>query len=280
MISTVTLLRALADGPMRSDSLLRRFDGIDLGLLVLTLRSLEGRGLVERRMERVYGLDRGRTRAALAAQLTLSSVRVEVRGVPDIHSLHVDAGPGETNTATITHVEDGWTVTDVGAPLSAGDRCTSVDEHTVRCEITSEVWVRGGDGDDALTIVEAEQIASHLDGGPGDDALTGGDGRDLLEGGGGTDMLRGGGGSDLLDDSDGVAPDADRFDGGPGFDEVNYRDRRTAIRADLRHAFGHGALGENDAFASIEGVAGGRGDDRWSARRAATTSKEVAGTTC
>jgi DNA-binding HxlR family transcriptional regulator len=56
MISTVTLLRALADGPMRSDSLLRRFDGIDFGLLVLTLRSLEGRGLVERRMERVYGL--------------------------------------------------------------------------------------------------------------------------------------------------------------------------------------------------------------------------------
>ncbi len=56
MISTVTLLRALADGPMRSDSLLRRFDGIDLAQLVLTLRSLEGRGLVERRMERVYGL--------------------------------------------------------------------------------------------------------------------------------------------------------------------------------------------------------------------------------
>jgi DNA-binding HxlR family transcriptional regulator len=56
MISTVTLLRELADGPMRSDNLLRRFGGIDLGVLVLALRSLEGRGLVERPREREYRL--------------------------------------------------------------------------------------------------------------------------------------------------------------------------------------------------------------------------------
>ena len=56
MVRTETLLRALADGPMRSDSLLQRLYGIDQRLLVLTLRSLEGRGLVERRTERVYGL--------------------------------------------------------------------------------------------------------------------------------------------------------------------------------------------------------------------------------
>jgi len=52
----LTLLRALADGPMRSDSLLRRLDVTDLRMLVLTLRSLESRGLVERRVEREYRL--------------------------------------------------------------------------------------------------------------------------------------------------------------------------------------------------------------------------------
>jgi DNA-binding HxlR family transcriptional regulator len=51
-----TLLRALADGPMRSDTLLRRLDQRDLRQLVLTLRSLENRGLVERRVEREYRL--------------------------------------------------------------------------------------------------------------------------------------------------------------------------------------------------------------------------------
>ena len=55
MVVTETLLRALADGPMRADGLLRRLD-VDLPRLVLTLRSLEGRGLVERRTEREYRL--------------------------------------------------------------------------------------------------------------------------------------------------------------------------------------------------------------------------------
>ena len=56
MVVTETLLRALADGPMRADGLLRRLYGIDLPQLVLALRSLEGRGLVERRIEREYRL--------------------------------------------------------------------------------------------------------------------------------------------------------------------------------------------------------------------------------
>lgn len=49
------LVRALADGPLRYDSLLARLD-VSPRDLVLTLRSLEGSGLVERRMERAYGL--------------------------------------------------------------------------------------------------------------------------------------------------------------------------------------------------------------------------------
>ena len=52
---TEALLRALEYGPMRSDGLVRRLD-IDLPRLVLALRLLEGRGLVERRIEREYRL--------------------------------------------------------------------------------------------------------------------------------------------------------------------------------------------------------------------------------
>jgi hemolysin type calcium-binding protein len=201
--------------------------------------------------------------AWMAAPAQAATVRAEVLpgSFPVAYSLHFDAATGETNTVTITPVEDGWTVTDATAPLTAGDRCTRVDEHTAHCPAAREVRVRGGDGDDSLTLAEVEPIA-HLDGGPGDDTLTGGNGPDVLDGGGGTDTLRGGGGSDLLDDADGVAPDADRYDGGPGFDEVDYGDRRTAIRVDLRHASGQGTVAENDAFASIERIAGGRGDDR------------------
>ena len=55
MVLTAALLRALEYGPMRSDGLVRRLD-IDLPQIVLSLRSLEGRGLVERRVEREYRL--------------------------------------------------------------------------------------------------------------------------------------------------------------------------------------------------------------------------------
>ena len=53
---SVALVRALADGPLVYHRLLERLDGISPRELVLTLRTLEGSGLVEQRMERAYGL--------------------------------------------------------------------------------------------------------------------------------------------------------------------------------------------------------------------------------
>ena len=52
----VAVVRALADGPLVSGRLLQRLDGIDARMLVLTLLSLEDRGLVERRAERAFAL--------------------------------------------------------------------------------------------------------------------------------------------------------------------------------------------------------------------------------
>jgi DNA-binding HxlR family transcriptional regulator len=53
---SVPLVRALADGPLAHDRLLGQVAGIDTRMLVLTLLSLENRGLVERRSERAYAL--------------------------------------------------------------------------------------------------------------------------------------------------------------------------------------------------------------------------------
>jgi hypothetical protein len=193
--------------------------------------------------------------------------------VPDVRSLHVDAGAGEANTLTVTEHEGGWTVTDSSAPLVAGDLCIAMDSHTVSCETSvTEVRVNAGDGDDTLTagVLGARTIGQisygpygiHLDGGAGDDTISGGAGDDVLDGGGGTDRLDGAAGDDLLDDQDGAEPDGDRFDGGPGYDQVSYADRRAPLRVDLRGAGGQGEAGESDTFASIDSVAGGHANDR------------------
>ena len=81
---------------------------------------------------------------------------------------------------------------------------------------TSRVVVYGGDGNDRVTMVSGVKLPAWLDGGIGDDDLTGGGGpavilggegddvvsgrgaRDLLIGGLGTDLIEGRGGDDLL----------------------------------------------------------------------------------
>ena len=58
-------------------------------------------------------------------------------------------------------------------------------------------------GDDTVTASGAPQILLDVDGGAGNDALTGDAGHDALRGGGGADAITGGGGSDAIDGDDG-----------------------------------------------------------------------------
>jgi hypothetical protein len=117
--------------------------------------------------------------------------------------------------------------------------------------------VNGGDGNDRITVNGGFGSA---DGGGGDDVVTGGDADDQLLGGAGRDALFGGGGDDHLYEGarDEAAPD--RYDGGPGFDEVDYVDRATPLRIDLSAGAG-GAEGEGDSLAGIEKARGGGGPD-------------------
>ena len=65
------------------------------------------------------------------------------------------------------------------------------------------IVVRGNDGDDTITLANTVTIGGILDGGFGDDILTGSVGNDLLLGGEGDDKLLGVGGKDVLIGGDG-----------------------------------------------------------------------------
>jgi Ca2+-binding RTX toxin-like protein len=69
-----------------------------------------------------------------------------------------------------------------------------------------------------------------LDGGEGDDILTGNDADNEIEGGGGNDVISSGGGSDTIegergDDTINGGADSDTLDGGGGVDTLNGRDK-------------------------------------------------------
>jgi hypothetical protein len=148
-------------------------------------------------------------------------------------ALRITAGPAEYNAVTVSAP---GIVTDTGAPLTLGPGClpqatgalcTSAtrveadlgdgdDSLTLAAPLPADL--RGGDGNDALTVTAA---VATLDGGAGDDALTGAGGADVLSGGPGFDTLGGGEGDDRLDGGTG----GDYADGGGGADAIVLRDR-------------------------------------------------------
>lgn len=178
------------------------------------------------------------------------------------------AAAGEANAVELAYDERDVVIRDASAPLSGDARCTNVDAHTVRCsgatldginELRVElgdqadrastpadrgpahIVLRGGAGDDVLDglwatleggdgndLLTGGAGTEHLDGGPGDDTLEGHGEYDYLDGGTGDDTLRGGDGHDLLFGGgvvgDGAQAGADRLDGGPGNDSLDDQD--------------------------------------------------------
>lgn len=175
------------------------------------------------------------------------------------------AAAGETNHVTVVRSMRKLRVRDDGAPLEVGEGCDRTSPNEALCENTDFFEVALGDGDDTLTAARGyisggagnDTITAKgtLDGGPGDDTLTGGPHRDDLSGGGGEDTLYGRGGDDLLDDGDrdGAPVGPDRLDGGTGRDRA-YVSRARPITIDLRHAGGQGEAGEDDTYVGIEDV--------------------------
>jgi Ca2+-binding RTX toxin-like protein len=221
------------------------------------------------------------TGPALAGSVSVSGAR-----------LTYQAGAAETNDVTIVMSQDRetWTVTDTGAPLTAGAGCASADTHTATCAVPRplgndsvrillhdradtarsaescwglddgqnhgwcQIYVRGGSGDDELvgnSFCPPPQF--FVQGGPGDDRIIG------------SGSLSGGVGSDRLTGSC-IA----RLDGGRGADTLDgnndhvtavYSTRNRPVSVTLDGRRNDGEKHERDLVVRVPEVEGGAADD-------------------
>lgn len=183
------------------------------------------------------------------------------------------AAEGEQNKVTVTRATDPVslqpriTFTDEGAPLTVGAGCERVDEHTATCtgynviatvntgdgddSVSGEAFsMEGGPGNDVLTGGANEY------GGPGDDRLTGSDAGATLFGDAGHDTIAGGKGNDLIVDR-GYGGEQDVVDGGDGIDTMSYAGRTAGVTVSLLQP-----LAGEDRLSSIESLFGGNGNDQ------------------
>jgi len=128
-------------------------------------------------------------------------------------------------------------------------------------------YLSGDDGNDILLGGAGDDW---ILGGAGDDVADGGDGDDLVYGGAGNDTLKGGNGKDIVVGGDGddlviAAADAadDQYDGGEGFDTLDYSATSQGIVIDLAEGLTTGAEIGTDTFTAFEAVVGGAGDDHF-----------------
>jgi Ca2+-binding RTX toxin-like protein len=199
------------------------------------------------------------------------------------------AAPGEVNrvTGSITRGStDVATLRDEAGAIP-GPGCTRpnpADPTTVMCTLGIEsadtftsprvFSLSLGDGDDLASITRDRSVSAAIDGGAGNDDLTGGGGGgdfdestpfpggNLLRGGAGDDRLVGGRENDVFDESGASANGGDTMRGGRGPDRVNYGGRLRGVRADLAGDRDDGEPGEGDMIVGAEELAGGRGGDR------------------
>ena len=181
--------------------------------------------------------------------------------------------PGESNRLQVAVDGDGVLLHDALPITAAPAACTVVDASTVRCPSSRYTYeARLGDGDDVAEIASAPGYGGPaLEGGPGDDLLTGtwadgGPGDDTLIAPAGGDgltaaVLAGGPGADRLL---GAAAPSVRFVGGPGPDlldggaaeaTADYRDSPAGVQVALGGRVGGGDA-QGDVLQGIEHVLG------------------------
>jgi hypothetical protein len=119
-----------------------------------------------------------------------------------------------------------------------------------------------------------------VEGGPGNDGISGLAGPDVMNGGADNDTINGGPGLDTLDGG----PGSDLMNGGDGRDVVTYAARSESVRVTLGPggaddgSASDGAAGARDAIGSdVEEVVGGSGDDVLTAGPAAITLRGAGG---
>src|SRR5436305_1449987 len=167
--------------------------------------------------------------AALGAAVAASFAAVAVPAQAAVSSASI---VGTTATLNLDAANDYVTVSVSGGLLVHGqttgglnstsdwDSATPGDQ-TVPADGTFTVVINGGAGNDALTVLakNTEIASAQLNGGGGDDVLTGADTNDILSGGDGNDRLIGGKGTDQM--SGGAGNDTLVWNNGDGSDRMN-----------------------------------------------------------
>jgi len=178
-------------------------------------------------------------------------------------TLRVAESGNEPNTITVGYTagSDTYIVTDASSNLTkSGSACAQADSRTVTCPGggIKTISVDTGSGSDLIIIDRATvpaSIETNLDGGPGNDVVSGGRGKD---------DMNGGTGDDLLDGHEG----ADDINGGNGNDTVTYADRTTPLFVTVGSTNGNdgneldqSGLVRDTVHGDIEGVLGGSAGD-------------------
>ncbi|MCZ4609920.1 hypothetical protein O3S80_40365 [Streptomyces sp. Lzd4kr] len=164
-------------------------------------------------------------------------------------------------------------VQDFAAPVEslAGSVCSSLEQNRIRCAKASigAIYVRTYDGNDSVNLISLGNRGqfTRVEGGPGDDHLSGSAGAETLYGGAGDDALYGRNGNDILYGGDvfssGSADGSDTFIGGSGQDAVFYSRRGSGVTVTTGDNLANdGAAGENDnVLQDVEQVVGSQQDD-------------------
>jgi len=160
--------------------------------------------------------------AALAASFAAGPAHAAVSSA-SINDLTATMNLDGADDNVIVSVSDGLLVHNQSTGgISETDWDSATDgAQTVPADGTFTVIVNGGEGNDSLTVLahSNEVAAVGLDGGPGDDVLTGADSNDTLGGGEGNDRLIGAVGADVL--NGGAGNDTLVWNNGDGSDTLN-----------------------------------------------------------
>lgn len=179
-----------------------------------------------------------------------------LRGGPNADTLSgglgTDVLKGEAGNDTLNG-DGGDDILDGGAGADTHNGGTGFDLADYGTRTTAVTADLDGVADDGETV-EADNIKpdiEEIDGGSGDDTLTGSNGVNVLDGGAGDDLLDPGRGA------------GDRLTGGNGNDTVTYSARTAAVTLDLDGVADDGEVGELDVIETdVENLTGGAGNDR------------------
>lgn len=208
--------------------------------------------------------------------LTVSAIAAEQNGSTSSTSAEINISFESVDGVQGIHAEGGVDILRGGAGndiMIGGSGTDFIDYSTTDNGVT--VYMSSGraygDGFDRFSGIEGvigSDYSDQIYGDSGDNIIMSGDGNDWVSSGSGNDTIHDGNGADSIDAGSGndvivAAEDGsnDQYDGGSGFDIVDYSAAENAIRVDLNNGQVYGEHGGRDKLWSIEGVIGGAGDD-------------------